>query len=63
MQNQRQDIESGHDSGLTSPEVVVRRLIGEGFTLGRLEVADELIADELAEHQDYGPNHAQAPRA
>ena len=40
------------------PEHVVRRLIDEGFRLGRLEVADELIADDLVEHQDFGPGHA-----
>jgi predicted ester cyclase len=39
-------------------EHVVRRLIDEGFSQGRLEVADELIADELVEHQDFGPGHA-----
>ena len=36
----------------------MRRLIEEGFSQGRLEVADELIADGLVEHQDFGPNHA-----
>jgi predicted ester cyclase len=40
------------------PETVVRRLIDEGFTGGRLEVADELIADDLVEHQSFGPDHA-----
>ena len=39
-------------------ERVVRRLIDEGFSEGRLEVCDELIAAELAEHQDFGPGHA-----
>lgn len=39
-------------------ETVVRRLIDEGFSGGRLEVADELIADDLVEHQSYGPDHA-----
>jgi predicted ester cyclase len=39
-------------------EHVVRRLIDEGFSEGRLEVCDELIADEIAEHQDFGPDHA-----
>ena len=39
-------------------EHVVRRLIDEGFSEGRLEVCDELIADEIVEHQDFGPNHA-----
>ncbi len=39
-------------------EHVVRRLIGEGFSEGRLEVCDELIAHELVEHQDFGPDHA-----
>jgi steroid delta-isomerase-like uncharacterized protein len=41
-----------------SAEETVRRLIDEGFTGGRLEVADELVADDMAEHQDFGPNHA-----
>jgi predicted ester cyclase len=44
-----------------APEAVTRRLIDEGFSLARLEVADELIARDLAEHQDYGPNHAAGP--
>lgn len=44
-----------------SPEAIVRRLIAEGFSLGRLEVAGELIAEDLVEHQDYGPNHAPGP--
>jgi predicted ester cyclase len=44
-----------------SPEVVARRLIDEGFSQGLLEVADELIADDLVEHQDFGPRHAPGP--
>jgi predicted ester cyclase len=40
------------------PEHVVRRLIDEGFSNGRLEVCDELVADDCAEHQDFGPGHA-----
>jgi predicted ester cyclase len=40
------------------PEHVVRRLIDEGFSQGRLEVCDELVADAIAEHQDFGPDHA-----
>ena len=40
-----------------------RRLIDEGFSEGRLEVADELIADDLVEHQDFGPATRRAPRA
>jgi predicted ester cyclase len=39
------------------PETVVRRLIEEGFNQGKLDVVDALNADELAEHQVYGPNH------
>jgi predicted ester cyclase len=39
-------------------EHVVRRLIDEGFTHGRLAVADELVADDIVEHRDYGPGHA-----
>jgi predicted ester cyclase len=42
----------------TDPEHVVRRLIDEGFSQGRLAVADELIADDIVEHQDFGPGHA-----
>jgi predicted ester cyclase len=41
-----------------SPEHVVRRLISEGFNEASLEVCDDLIAPSLAEHQEYGPNHA-----
>jgi predicted ester cyclase len=41
-----------------SPEVLVRRLIEEGFNDGDLAVADEVIAPDLVEHQDFGPNHA-----
>jgi steroid delta-isomerase-like uncharacterized protein len=41
-----------------TPERVLRRLIDEGFSQGRLEVADELIADGLIEHQDFGADHA-----
>jgi steroid delta-isomerase-like uncharacterized protein len=41
-----------------SPEAVVRRLIDEGFSAGRLEVADDLVAHDLVEHQDFGPDHA-----
>lgn len=40
------------------PEGLVRRLIEEGFNQGRLEVCDEVTAPDLAEHQDFGPNHA-----
>ncbi len=43
------------------PEHVTRRLIDEGFTAGRLEVADELVADDMVEHQDFGPDHAEGP--
>jgi predicted ester cyclase len=44
-----------------SPEVVVRRLIEEGFNEGRLDVCDELASPSLAEHQDFGPGHAAGP--
>lgn len=42
---------------LISPEATARRLIDEAFSQGRLEVADELIADEFVEHQAFGPRH------
>ena len=45
----------------TTTEHVVRRLIDEGFSQGNLDVCDELIADEMVEHQDYGPGHAPGP--
>jgi predicted ester cyclase len=45
----------------TDPETVIRRLIDEGFTRGRLEIADELVTDHLIEHQDFGPGHAEGP--
>ena len=42
-------------------EAIARRLIEEGFNNGSIDVADELIADEIVEHQWYGPNHASGP--
>ena len=39
-------------------ERVVRRLIDESFSQGHLGACDELIADDIVEHQDYGPGHA-----
>lgn len=45
----------------SDPESVIRRLIDEGFTRGRLEVADELVGDHVIEHQDFGPEHADGP--
>lgn len=44
-----------------SPEAVVRRLIDEGFSQGRLEICDDIIADDIVEHQDYGPKHPPGP--
>ena len=48
---------NGDRDGTSTPEHVVRRLIDEAFSQGRLNVCDELIADDLFEHQDYGPGH------
>jgi predicted ester cyclase len=48
----------GNRDGPLNAGVVVRRLIEEGFSQGQLDVCDELIADEIVEHQDYGPGHA-----
>jgi predicted ester cyclase len=61
MQTQHADSESDSTRGTQSPEAVVRRLIDVGFSLGRLEVAEELIAEDCLEHQDYGPNHPLGP--
>lgn len=49
-------LDGNRDAPLTA-EFVVRRLIDEGFSQGHLSVCDELIADEIVEHQDYGPGH------
>lgn len=43
------------------PEQVVRRLIDEGFSEGRLEICDEIVVDQIAEHQDFGPVHPDGP--
>jgi predicted ester cyclase len=43
------------------PETVARRLIEEGFNQGDLAVCDELSADDLVEHQNFGPGHAAGP--
>ena len=44
--------------GRPAAELVVRRLLEEGFSQGRLDVCDELVADDGLEHQDFGPEHA-----
>jgi predicted ester cyclase len=61
MQTQHVNSESDSTRGTQSPEAVVRRLIDVGFSLGRPEVAEELIAEDCLEHQDYGPNHPRGP--
>jgi predicted ester cyclase len=43
---------------MTDPERIFRRLIEEGFNGGDLRVADELTSPDIAEHQDFGPDHA-----
>lgn len=43
---------------MTDSERVFRRLIEEGFNQGRLDVVDEVVSEDLVEHQDFGPNHA-----
>ena len=53
----RETLDGDHDGPFTA-EAVVRRLIDEAFGQGHLEVCDERIADEIVEHQDYGPGHA-----
>ena len=42
----------------SDPETTARRLIDEGFNRGNLDVCDELAADDLVEHQNFGPDHA-----
>jgi steroid delta-isomerase-like uncharacterized protein len=39
-------------------ESIVRRLIGESFNAGNLEVVDAITSPDLVEHQDFGPGHA-----
>ena len=45
----------------TDSEIVVPRLIDEGFSEGRLEVCDELVAPTMVEHQPFGPDHPDGP--
>ena len=40
------------------PETIARRLIEKGFNQGNLNICDELTADDLLEHQNFGPDHA-----
>ena len=42
-------------------EEVVRRLLDEGFSRGRLEVVDELVAVGMREHQLREPGHSAGP--
>ena len=43
---------------MSDPEQLFRRLIEEGFNRGDLSVADAVTAPDIAEHQDFGPDHA-----
>ena len=43
---------------MSEPEHLFRRLIEEGFNAGDLSVADAVTAPDLAEHQEFGPDHA-----
>jgi predicted ester cyclase len=43
---------------MTDPERIFRRLIEEGFNGGDLSVCDAVTAPDIAEHQDFGPDHA-----
>ncbi len=43
------------------PELVVRRLIEEGFNEQNLGVCDVLVDPHLVEHQHFGPDHAAGP--
>ena len=43
---------------MQEPEHIFRRLIEEGFNGGDLRVADSVTSPDLAEHQDFGPDHA-----
>ena len=44
-----------------SPADIARRLIDDGFNQGTYDVADELIAPDMVEHQNFGPDHAPGP--
>jgi predicted ester cyclase len=46
------------DTMSSSPEVLARRLVEEGFNEGDLSVADELTSPNMVEHQNFGPDHA-----
>lgn len=46
------------DTMPSSPEVLARRLIEEGFNEGDLSVADDLTSSSMVEHQNFGPDHA-----
>jgi len=43
---------------MPEPEHLFRRLIEEGFNAGDLSVADAVTSPGLAEHQEFGPDHA-----
>ena len=42
-------------------EAIVRQLIDEGFSQGRLDVVDQLVAPDMIEHQRRGPAHPPGP--
>lgn len=57
----KKEARSGQLSEGTVAEAVVRRLIDEGFSQGRLDVVDQLVAPDMIEHQRRGPGHPPGP--
>ena len=64
-------VKERHDSGFADPrcaeqerspeELVVRRLLEEGFNRGQLGVVDELVAADMREHQLRETGHPAGP--
>ena len=64
-------MEEGHDSGFpgarcadregSRAELVVRRLLEEGFNRGQLAVVDDLVAADMREHQLRETGHPAGP--
>jgi len=46
---------------MPEPTTVLHRLLEEAFSQGDLDVCDELVASDVVEHQQFGPDHAAGP--
>lgn len=56
-----EEVRNGDMETRKQNEIIMRRIIEEGFNEGKLEIADELVSDDMVENQFFGPGHPSGP--